>query len=82
MFHLPREIVAQLVGQFDLRQRVLVKLVFVIRPPGARQLQLVEHSEFHGPVPPANFAFRDGRAKTRARQIAETPNSENARRRT
>ncbi|OIQ65500.1 hypothetical protein GALL_529400 [mine drainage metagenome] len=44
---LPRVVVAQLVGQFDLRQRVLVQLVFGVRFPGTGALQLVKDAEFH-----------------------------------
>jgi len=48
MLDLPGMVVAQPVGELDLGQRVLIKLVLVAFFPGARQLQLVEDSELHG----------------------------------
>ena len=44
---LPGVVVAEPVGQLDLVERVLIELAFVVRPPRARQLQLVEDAEFH-----------------------------------
>ena len=43
----PGVVVAELVGEFDLGQRVLVELELVALFPGPRQLQLVEDAEFH-----------------------------------
>jgi hypothetical protein len=51
MLHLPGVIITELVGQLDLIKRILIQLPFVIRPPRARQLQLVEDAEFHGLSP-------------------------------
>ena len=51
VLHLPGVIIAELVGQLDLVKRILIQLPFVIRPPRARQLQLVEDAEFHGLSP-------------------------------
>ena len=47
MLHLPRIVVAELIGQFDLGKGVLIELALVVRFPGAGKLQLVENSEFH-----------------------------------
>ena len=44
---LPGEVVAEPVGQFDLVERVLVEGQLAVRPPGPRQLQLVEDAELH-----------------------------------
>jgi hypothetical protein len=43
----PGVVVTEAVGQLDLRQGVLVELPFIVRPPGTRQLQLVEDAELH-----------------------------------
>ncbi len=51
MLDLPRVIVAALISQFDLIQRVLVERQFVIRAPGAGQLQLVKNAKFHSAFP-------------------------------
>src|SRR3984885_2521554 len=48
MLDLPGVVVAKPVGQLHLVERILVELAFIVRPPGARQLQLVEDAEFHG----------------------------------
>ena len=48
---LPGVVVAKPVGQLHLSERVLIELAFVVRPPWARKLQLVEDAEFHGRVP-------------------------------
>ena len=48
---LPGVVVAEPVGQLHLVERVLIELAFVVRPPRARQLQLVEDAEFHGISP-------------------------------
>ena len=48
---LPGVVVAEPVGQLDLVERVLIELPLVVRPPRARQLQLVEDAEFHGRCP-------------------------------
>ncbi len=48
MFDFPRVVVAQLVRELDLRQRILHQLVLAVRLPGLGQLVLVENSEFHG----------------------------------
>ncbi len=47
MFHHPGIVVAEPVGGFQLRQRVLVKLEFIAGLPRARQLQLIKDAEFH-----------------------------------
>ena len=47
MLDLPRVVVAALVGELDLLERVLVERQLVVRTPGPRQLQLVENAEFH-----------------------------------
>ena len=43
----PRVVVAEPIGQLDLRQRVLVELVLAPLTPGPRQLLLVEDAELH-----------------------------------
>ena len=43
----PGVIEAQLVGQFNLVQRVVEQLIFAVREPGLGQLQFVENAEFH-----------------------------------
>ena len=48
MLDLPGVVVAKPVGQLHLVERILIELAFIVRPPGARQLQLVEDAEFHG----------------------------------
>jgi hypothetical protein len=48
---LPGVIIAELVGEFDLRQRVLIKRLLIARLPGARQLEFVKYSKFHWPAP-------------------------------
>src|SRR5581483_8781722 len=52
MLHHPGVVVAQPIGQLDLRQCVLIEPVLAVRLPGPWQLQLVEDAEFHL-VPPA-----------------------------
>ena len=47
MLDLPSVVVAEFVGQFDLRQRILQELVFAPRAPRPRQLVFVEDAEFH-----------------------------------
>ena len=47
MLHFPRIVVAQPVGELDLRQRVLQQLVLALRAPRPRQLVLVEDAELH-----------------------------------
>ena len=47
---LPREIVAQLVGQLDLGEAVLKKLVLAGLGPRARELVLVKDAELHDGV--------------------------------
>ena len=47
MLDLPGIVVAELVGQFDLVERVLVEPVFAAGLPRARQLQLIENPELH-----------------------------------
>jgi hypothetical protein len=47
MLDFPRVVVAELVGQLHLAQRVLIELVFVALFPGPRQLQLVENAKLH-----------------------------------
>ena len=44
---LPGVVVAQLVGELELGERILVEPVLVALLPGARQLQLVEDAELH-----------------------------------
>src|SRR5579862_6614005 len=51
MLDLPGIVVAEPVGQFDLVERVMIELPFVVRPPWARKLQLVENAKFHAPSP-------------------------------
>src|SRR3954447_13526904 len=52
---LPRVVVAKLVGQLDLVERVLHELVFAARAPRLRELQLIENAELHGVVPPTGL---------------------------
>jgi hypothetical protein len=47
MLYNPGVVIAEPVGGLELRQRVLVEPELVALLPGARQLQLVEDSEFH-----------------------------------
>src|SRR5690606_29115630 len=47
VLHLPRVIVAELVGQLQLIEGVVVELAFVVLLPGTRQLQLIENPELH-----------------------------------
>ena len=49
MLDFPDVVDAQLVGQFDLVERLLVKPQLGLFAPGLRQLMLVEQSEFHRP---------------------------------
>jgi hypothetical protein len=46
----PGVVVAELVGQFDLGQRVLEQVVLGALGPGSWKLVLVEDSEFHGSI--------------------------------
>jgi hypothetical protein len=48
MLNLPGVVVAQPVGEFDLRQRVLQELVLALFAPWPRELVLVENAELHG----------------------------------
>ena len=50
MLDLPGVVVAELVGQLDLDQRVLEELVFRMFRPGSGELVLVEDSEFHAAI--------------------------------
>src|SRR5690348_17239022 len=51
VLHHPRVVVAKLIRKLELLQRLLQEVVFAGRRPGARQLMLVEHAEFHvGPL--------------------------------
>jgi len=52
MLHFPGMVVAQTVGQHDLLQRLMEQTMLVALVPGFRQLQFVEHSEFHGSLSP------------------------------
>ena len=47
MLHLPGVIDAELVGEFDLIERVLKQLQLVAVIPRPRQLMFVEDAEFH-----------------------------------
>ena len=47
MLDLPHVVDAQLVAEFHLSKRFLIKAPFRILAPGLRQLVLVEHAEFH-----------------------------------
>src|ERR1022692_385336 len=57
VFHHPCMIVAEPVGGFQLRQRILVELEFIAGLPRTRQLQLVEDAEFHDVAPRAGFLY-------------------------
>ena len=48
MLDLPGVVVAQPIGELDLRQRILQELVLALRTPRPRELMLVEDAEFHG----------------------------------
>ena len=48
MLDFPGVIDAELVGEFDLIERLLEQPVLVALVPRARQLVLVENAEFHG----------------------------------
>ena len=51
MLDLPGMVVAEPVGELDLRERVLVEPELVAGLPGPRQLQLVEDAELHDASP-------------------------------
>ena len=51
VLHFPCVVVAKPVGEFHLRQGVLIKLPLIVLRPGARQLQFVEYAEFHAAPP-------------------------------
>ena len=51
VLHLPRVVVAELVGRLDLGERVVEQLVLVVGCPGLGQLQLVEDAELHWRTP-------------------------------
>src|SRR4051794_4107649 len=58
---LPRVVVAELVGELDLAERILQQLVLALRAPRARQLMLVEDAEFHDLTPdPSSRPKRSG----------------------
>ena len=59
MLDFPRVVVAELVGEFDLAQRVLIEPVFVALFPGARQLQLIKNAEFHVALSPGGTCLID-----------------------
>src|SRR6266852_6750443 len=48
MLDLPGVVVAELVGELDLAERVLQELVLALGAPRPRQLVFVEDAEFHG----------------------------------
>ena len=54
VLHHPGVVVAQLIGQLELVEGVVVQPPLAVRLPGTRQLQLVEHAELHGPPCPAD----------------------------
>src|SRR5271168_2322554 len=47
MLDLPRVVIAKLVGEHDLIERLVKQARLVARMPGPRQLQLIEHAELH-----------------------------------
>src|SRR5687768_15814825 len=47
MLDLPRVVVAELIRQLELRQRVVIQPPLTVRVPRTRQLQLVEDAELH-----------------------------------
>jgi len=47
VFHLPRVVVSQPIGDLHLLQRLMKEIALVALVPGPRQLQLVENSEAH-----------------------------------
>ena len=51
VLHHPRVVVADPVGQLDLRQGIPIELVLPILGPGPRQLQLIEDAELHVSLP-------------------------------
>ena len=53
----PGVVVAELVGELELAQRILEELVFAVCSPGAGQLQFVENAELHD-LPLQNVAMR------------------------
>src|SRR5439155_5456465 len=55
MFNYPGIVVAEPVGGFELRQRVLIKLQLIAGWPRARQLQLIKDAEFHVVAPRAGL---------------------------
>ena len=74
MLDYPGVVVAELVGEFELRQRVLVEPELVALFPGPRQLQLIEDAEFHDVSPatgPCCFAAQciPGHARVQPLQL-------------
>ena len=64
----PGIVVAEFVGELELVERLLKQLVFAGRGPGARQLMLVEHAEFHRWIPsPGQIARSARRSHTASR---------------
>src|SRR5207237_5933175 len=57
MLDFPGVVVAELVGELDLAERILQQLILALRAPRARQLMLVEDAEFHD-LPLQNAAMR------------------------
>jgi hypothetical protein len=53
MLHFPGVMIAELVGQFDLRQSVLIQITFGELLPRARTLQFIENAKLHPPSPVA-----------------------------
>ena len=58
VLHHPGIVVAKLIGELELIERLLQQVVFARRRPGAWQLVLIEHAEFHGVVPFAVISAR------------------------
>jgi hypothetical protein len=52
----PGMVVADLVGELHLRERILVEPELVAGHPGPRQLQLIEDAELHDDVSPSFLA--------------------------
>ena len=73
MLDLPGVVVAELVGELDLRQRVLNQPVLAAGEPGPGQLVLCRRSELHALPPGRHFHRERAAACTEAKNAAARP---------
>src|SRR5262245_24976394 len=64
----PRVVVAEPVGELDLREHVLEQPILALRRPGPRQLRLVEDAEFHRSAAVRVIAWRPARWRRSCRR--------------